>query len=247
MKKLLYILLTLLLPMSVFADVRITLRSGQTLTGTIVFQNEQVLVIKDADGQRFQYPFSEIETIEDGIVAVSEEDTESSAVSKKKVGVSLHVAGGAAFVPYSDAGGGMAVNIYVGACNLFDKHIFVGGGIGYTGVFVFPQQTTDKSLSFIPVQVRFSAPLMQTKHAPALGASIGYGFSPKGIDKGGVAVSVDAGWRWQMSEKAALFAGVDFALQQGKCGIVETIEEEQYTSEQVRNFCRIGLKVAIQF
>ena len=96
-------------------------------------------------------------------------------------------------------------------------------------------------------QLFLSAPLMQTEHAPALGASVGYGFSPKGIDKGGLAASVDAGWRWQMTEKSALFVGIDFALQQGKATVAETIEGEEYESEQFRNFCRVGLKLAVQF
>lgn len=246
MKRLLTILFSVVLSVSVWADVRVTLRSGETLTGAIVFQNEEVLVLKNADGQRFQYPMAEVVSVEDGVAAEQEEEEQESG-SRKKVGVSLHLAGGAGFVPYADKGGCLGVNLYVGACNLFDKHIFVGGGIGYTGVFLSPQQFADKSLSFIPIQVRFSAPLMQTEHAPALGASLGYGFSPKGIDKGGLAASVDAGWRWQMTEKSALFVGIDFALQQGKVSVAETIEGEEYESEQFRNFCRVGLKLAVQF
>lgn len=248
MKKWFYILLLLLLPLCTFADVRLTLKSGHTLTGTVVFRNEEVIVIKSAEGQRFQYPMSEVTDIaEVEAVTVEEEDTKP-VTSVKKVGVSLHLSGGAAFIPHDAIGGGLDAMVYVGACNLFQKHIFIGGGIGYEGFFMSDNAESPlTNTSFIPIQVRFSAPLMQTRHAPALGCSLGYGFSPKEIDKGGICASLDAGWRWQINEKMAMFAGINAAFQQGKTSVDETIEDKTYTSVVFRNFCKLGLKLAVQF
>ena len=110
MKRQLTILFSVVLAVSVWADVRVTLRSGESLTGTIVFQNEEVLVLKNADGQRFQYPMAEVVSVEDGVAAEQEEEEQESG-SRKKVGVSLHLAGGAGFVPYGGKGGGISANL----------------------------------------------------------------------------------------------------------------------------------------
>ncbi|MBR1808562.1 MAG: hypothetical protein IJ776_04160 [Paludibacteraceae bacterium] len=248
MKKCLYILLLTLLPLCSFADVRLTLKSGHTLTGTVVFRNEEVIVVKSAEGQRFQYPMSEVADIaEVDEQAIKNEDTKP-VTAAKKVGVSLHLSGGPAFIPHDAAGGAFDAMVFVGACNLLDKHIFIGGGVGYESFFMFPVgEHNFSTASFIPVQVRFSAPLMPTRHAPALGCSLGYGFSPKGIGKSGICASLDAGWRWQINEKMAMFAGITAAFQQGKTSVDETIDDKTYTSDAVRNFCKLGLKLAVQF
>ena len=39
------------------------LHTGARVKGTIVFQNEEVIIIRNADGARFQYPRAEIEAI----------------------------------------------------------------------------------------------------------------------------------------------------------------------------------------
>ncbi len=247
MRKLYYILLLLLFPLCSFSDVVVTLRSGSSLTGNIVFQNDEVVVIKSQEGQRFQYPMSEVESIREAEISIEEVIEEEKPVSAKKVGISLNLSGGASFMPHETAGGSVGAEVFIGACNLFNKHIFIGGGIGYSGFFISPASGTSRVLSFIPVELRFSAPLMQTAHAPAIGCSIGYGFSPKGIDRGGLTAALDFGWRWQMTEKHALFAGLGFAFQQGKTEVAEIVDGNEYVSLVVRNLCRIGAKVAVQF
>ena len=246
MKRLFYILFLAALPLLSYAEVVLTLNSGQTVKGGIVFQNEEVVVIKSSEGQRFQYPMTEVKDISETVEVEETEEEDVAENSGKKVGISLHLSAGAGFIPHDAAGAGFDAMVYVGACNLLDKHIFVGGGVGFESFFV--SAASDKSTAtFIPVQVRFSAPLMSTPHAPALGCSLGYGFSTKGIDKGGLAASFDAGWRWQINGKSAMFAGLTASLQQGKTTVEETIEDKVYTSTATRNFCKLGVKFAVQF
>ena len=244
MKRLTIILLFCVLTIAAFADVVVTLNSGQQVAGTIVFQNQDVVVIKSQEGQRFQYPMSEVRSITEGEIEQEEEDLPQNQTHEKKVGVALHISGGAGIIPSYSTGGSFGANVYIGACNLMQKHIFVGGGLG-VDMFFFPTQAGP--LVYIPLQAHFSAPFMQTKHAPAAACSIGYGFSTKGIDKGGLSAVADFGWRCQLSSKAALFAGLSASIQQGKIDIEETIESETYTHSSVRSLWKVGAKLAIQF
>ena len=55
-------LMCLLLAGTTFVSAEVVrLKSGKTIEGTILFQNDEVIVIRDASGARFQYPKSEIE------------------------------------------------------------------------------------------------------------------------------------------------------------------------------------------
>ncbi len=251
MKKFISILFLIMFALPAMAGVVVTLRSGEKVAGEVLFQNNDVIVIKTTEGQRFQYPMTEVSNIAEGEAVQEEEDDSDSRITRggKKVGIALHLAGGGGIVPAYATGGNFGANIYIGACNLFGRHVFVGGGLGADMYFlpsVITEGKTD-SYYFIPVQARFSAPLLQTEHAPALGFAIGYGFSTKGISKSGISASADAGWRWQMSEKSALFAGLTAGVQQTKMDVVETIEEAEYTSTVTRVLWKVGVKMAIQF
>lgn len=247
MKKYIYIFVLLLFNLTGFADVTVKLKSNQTISGTIVFQNEEVLILQSASGQRFQYPMSEVVSCQEETITKQKTNRQVTTTGKK-VGISLHIAGGAGLLPSYNAGGSISANVFIGACNLLDKQIFVGGGIGYEA-FLMPKLELQNNItySFIPLQIRFSAPLMQTVHAPAIGLTAGYGFSPKGIDKGGLTASFDFGYRYRISEKTVMFAGLTTAVQQGKIEYMETIDQQTFFSSTIHSFWKIGAKIAFQF
>lgn len=248
MKRLYFILFMILTSMVSFSAVTVRLKTGQTITGDIVFQNEEVLIIKSEQGQRYQYPKSEVAEINESTYAANKEKEQVNTFSKKKVGISFHFAGGAGVLPSYSAGGSISADVFIGACNLFDKHIFLGGGIGYEAFFMPDvEQHHNTTYSFIPLQLRFSAPFTTTVHAPAIGFSVGYGFSPKGANSGGLSADFDFGWRYQISHKAAMFAGLTTAVQQGRINYLETISDVTYSSSPVFTFWKVGAKVALQF
>ena len=224
------------------AEVTLVLKSGQRITGTVLFENEEVMVIKDADGKRYQYPQTEIQEVVEGVAPEQKEEVKRVAKGKL-TGMSVHIGGGAGWLPKYNAGGSLSGDAYIGACNVAQRHIFIGGGLGYHAYVSGGQW-----YHFIPLQVRFSAPLTQTRHAPAIGASLGYGFLPKGKGKGGLHGGLDVGWRCQLQERAALFAGVNATMQQAPTDVEEHINNQSYTHHAaIRTFCSIGLKVAVQF
>lgn len=238
----LFLLCTVLLP----AQVSLILRSGQTITGDIIFENEDVIVLQDSKGARYQYPKQEVAGIAEA--KQQKEEKKEAPAKKKKVGIVLQLNAGAMALPalhdnMSDTWRAhAAANLMIGACDMLGKHIFLGGGVGYHSYF-----TPDKLYAFIPLMVSANLPLMQTPHAPALGLSLGYGISLSQTEQGGLYAGIDAGWRYQMNEKSALFLAASANFQQADIHITENIGQTHYTYSATQCFCTIGLKVGFQF
>ena len=118
----------------------IILRTGARVRGTIVFQNEEVVVVRDESGARFQFPRAEVQDII-GDEAASVEDKEQPAKVQemavaKKATVLFELAGGVAYLPSDTVGGAFSVDMLVGSHKINGKRIFVGAGVGYHGLFV---------------------------------------------------------------------------------------------------------------
>ncbi len=124
--------LFILCAVAVQADV-VVLRSGKEIQGTILVQNEEVVIIKTASGSRFQYPTNEVKAIRKDASAnqgVADSNNspaprlgspqatrsgvnlagrgagggeKTSPTSVKKVSVAIELAGGAATKPNDEA------------------------------------------------------------------------------------------------------------------------------------------------
>lgn len=242
-KRLLILSFVLLASVFAIADVvTLSLQSGEQISGEILFQNDEVVVLKNKDGKRYQYPRSEIKLMQEATELAEEEDEVIRTPKTKKVGILIDMSGGMAWLPKQSLGGNVAVDVNIGACNVAQKRIFIGGGVGYHAYFV-----GGKTYSFIPLQARFMAPFTEKKHAPAFGASVGYGFCPQKQGKGGMFASLDFGWRGQLQEKTALFVGVNASMQQGQISFEETVEGNIYTNTSIRTFGMLGVKLALLF
>ena len=94
-------LIFIVLALFVHAET-IVLRMGSRVHGSIVFQNEEVVIIRDAEGARFQYPRADIlEILEDEeFVDEQKQPEEETILSSKKVSIVLELGGGAAMIPH---------------------------------------------------------------------------------------------------------------------------------------------------
>jgi len=230
----------------------IRLKSGKTLQGTVVFRNDEVVVFKDATGARFQYPMSDVESIASDDELEEEvmvEEVEVVTGNRRKVALSLQLMGGGLALPKITSGdrpsnvwgGNVGADLMIGACNLLDRRIFLGGGIGYHGAFVDGQ-----TLSFLPVQLRAEVPLMQTAHAPLLGLGVGYGIGIKNV-VGGLYAAADFGWKYSFSSKGAFYLGLYANFQNARLTVTDTVAGNDYTSSANRNLCGFGAKAALYF
>ncbi len=221
----------------------ITLKTGQTITGQILMQNEAVVIIRDRYGAKFQYLKNDILSIEDDTPedAIEIIATRTLTPKVKKVFMSLEVAGGGFTSPHHYNGGAFAADLLIGSHHIGDTRIFVGGGVGYHGYF------GDRSYSFIPIMAALRAPLIDGVHAPQIGLSVGYGFSLNNNASHGLYAGVDLGYRYQKKNKAALYVGLYASFQQTTLSVTETITDAIYTYNSGTNLIAYGAKCAVYF
>ena len=124
-----FILLLLLLAAVMMQAEIVTLKNGTQVRGQILIQNDEVVILRDASGARYQYPRAEVVSIaEEEQTVVEEEEVKTVGDGhKKKASILLEPSVGAAILP-SDGKTGVAysVDLLVGSHNLADHRIFVG-------------------------------------------------------------------------------------------------------------------------
>ena len=223
----------------------LVLRTGTQVKGTIVFQNDEVVVLKDASGARFQYPRTDILSIsEDDKQTLDNQNntTDSRSVSSKKVSLLVELSGGATFMPADTVGGFVCANLCVGTHNMLGKRIFLGGGVGYLGEFAGGQK-----YAFLPIQLVARIPLMQQKHAPLAGVSLGYGVALSKDCLGGLYAGANLGYCCQITDKSSLFVSADVLFQQAKIEVEEKIEDLSFTNHTGRAFVNLGVRMGLFF
>lgn len=244
-KRILFIVLCVFAFTCAYAET-IILRTGARVKGSIVFQNEEVVIIRDPEtGARFQYPraeVTEILTVEAEEPEQVAEEPEEAIRTAKKVSIALELAGGAAVNPGNGIGGAMSADLLVGSHHIGDKHLFIGGGLGYHGLFI-----GDEKFNFLPIQVALRMPFMETKHAPVFGAAIGYGIAMSKDYKGGIYAAVDLGYRCQLNPKTALALTAFAQFQQATLNNTEVIENVEFVNNSGRNLVVPGIKLTLFF
>ncbi|MGM9810898.1 MAG: hypothetical protein ACI30J_08560 [Paludibacteraceae bacterium] len=250
--------LFILCAIAVQADV-VVLQSGKEIQGTILVQNEEVVIIKTASGSRFQYPTNEIKAIrKEGSAnqggagnATSPQERERtnekhvSPTSVKKVSVAIELAGGAASKPADDKTyGNMSADLLVGSHNLLNRGIFLGGSVGYLGALYTTTQTivttttpivkkTTTAYSFLPITLAARIPLLRYKYAPMIGIQLGYGVALSKDYQGGLNAGLNIGYCYRISERQRLYIAADCQFQQAFINTTEYIIDN---GGQVHNY-----------
>ena len=223
----------------------IILRTGARVRGTIVFQNEEVVIVRDEEGARFQYMRADVEQIltNDKEVEAQEDAALTEEIkSAKKVSILLEVAGGAAVQPHELTGGTVSADLLVGSHHIKDTHLFVGAGLGYHGLFLGGEK-----YNFLPIRVAVRMPLMEAKHAPVFGIDAGYGVALSKNYLGGLYAGVDFGYRCQVNPKTAVGVVAFANFQQAKVNVTETIEGVDFVHTTGRYLVCSGVKLALYF
>ncbi|MCQ2342457.1 MAG: hypothetical protein MJZ75_03055 [Paludibacteraceae bacterium] len=242
MKRLTFSIIALFL---VFAPVWgevVTLHSGQVIRGQVQVCNDEIVLVRDSEGRRFQFLRSAVSSIEEDSMPVDTVVTVVAVEGKSKAALRLDMSGGALFVPSVNNGGYGAIDLQIGTRQIGNRHIFIGGSVGYHAA-VLPHQLNN----FLPLAVVVSVPLIEQRHAPELGAAIGYAFALKQPVQGGMMAKVDLSWRYNYSESSALLLGVQARFQQAQMEVVEEVNGQEYTSSLGRNMVSLGLRLALIF
>ena len=233
----------LLTCMCVHAET-LLLRTGARVKGTIVFQNEEVVIVRDAGGARFQYPRADVETIlteEEQETTQEVQPEEQEITTTKKASVLLEIGAGSVYLPREKMGAFASVDFMVGSHHIGERHIFVGSGVGYHGMFM------DQKYHFLPIQAALRMPILEQKHAPLFGVSIGYGIALSNSYTGGLYAGLDLGYRYQLNPKTALGAVFFARFQQAKVEVIETIDGYDFVNKTGRDFISFGAKFTLYF
>jgi hypothetical protein len=226
----------------------VILRTGKTIEGTVLMQNDEVVILQTTDGRRFQYPASEVLSIQEYQHKSDIPASESVANTANNFAARIQLHGGAVYLPMKGWGGQAAVDIALGAKQINLTPIFLGASLGYRA-----NCFADQVYSFIPLQVVLSMPLTTCIHAPAVGFSVGYGFSANPNTKGGICLGVDLGWIYRFKKKSSISLGVNVEWQQTQTDVLQEITnpDKETTNQYVNNigadFLTIGSKLTIQF
>ncbi len=231
--------------LSAHAEV-VVLRSGQSIRGEVVLHNDEVLVIRTEGGARYQYPATEVVSVEkeqEPVPSDTDGGEESpKSVSAKRVAIHAGVAGGAAYLPMVGWGGYGTADLLVGTHNLMQRRIFIGGGLGFHAVFA-----GSKRYAFIPVQVAAQVPFLSARHSPVMGMAVGYGFSVNSNVTGGIYTGLDVGWKYCFSDKASLAMSANIQWQQTSLSVTEEVDGQTYSRNIGTNLLMIGAKCSVQF
>ena len=224
----------------------IILRTGARIKGTVVFRNEEVLVVRDETGARFQYPRAEVQEVlaDEAVTEQAPENTvpEPEIKTAKSVSALLELSGGAAVKPNEAAGAGVGADLIIGTHHIGNRHLFIGGGLGYHGVFL-----GGEAFHFLPIQAAFRMPFTEEKHAPVFGVAVGYGVALSKNYAGGLYAGVDFGYRCQVNPKTAVALVAFTRFQQTTMNGAEMIEGHVFTHKTGRNLVTPGIKLALYF
>lgn len=214
------------------------------MKGEIVLQNADVVIVRDASGARFQYPRTEVqEILATDAAEVKEQETEQENIgTSKKASILLELAGGPAVIPSQAVGGGFSVDMLVGSHHIGDRHLFIGGGLGYHGLFI-----GEEKYNFLPIQVALRMPFMEQKHAPVFGVALGYGVGLSRDYLGGLYAGLDFGYRCQLNEKTAIALVLAAQFQQATIRVIEEVSGIPYANTVGRNFVSPSIKFALYF
>jgi hypothetical protein len=170
----------------------------------------------------------------------------------KKASILLELAGGSAYIPNKALGAAVSVDLLVGSHHINGRHIFIGGGLGYHGLFmVNPNAASSKNvaqkLNFLPIQAAIRIPFLEQKHSPVAGLAIGYGVALSKDYLGGLYAGVDLGYRCQLNPKTAIGAVFYTQFQQAQIIATESIEGTGFEGKTGRNLLSFGAKFTLYF
>ena len=228
----------------------ITLRSGQKIQGEVLVQNEEVVIVRNAEGARFQYPASEVVSVADTENADKEEQQADNKEPKqhgRKVTLMVDLTGGGAFIPQEQSGGHIGGEFMIGSRYIGSRSIFIGGGLGVHGMFL-----GGKTYTFLPIQASVNVPIIEGKHAPFVGAALGYGFGLNRGTVGGIFTAAQVGYRYTINARSALLVSLRAQFQQATVEAIETIVGEDgtemaYIGKAGRSFVTFGASIGITF
>lgn len=225
----------------------VVLRNGKTVEGEVLLHNEEVIILRDRSGARYQYPAEEVVSVgespaADSVPATAAATKNQPAATTSRVVLRLNLSGGFAAVGNNLYGGHIGGELALGSRTIKGKRMMIGGSIGV----IADLYGDNTSYIYIPLQAAISCPLTPNRHAPEVGLEMGYAFSASHT-KGGVTAGAHVAWRYQISQRSALLLGLKFRVRQDRLPLNFNLDDLNYTARLGRCVTETGLNLVLEF
>ncbi|MDL2290156.1 hypothetical protein LJB95_01985 [Paludibacteraceae bacterium OttesenSCG-928-F17] len=229
---------------------KITLNTGEIIIGNILVENEQVVMIKTREGGRFQFPRSEIKSIDD----VTENDRQITQLDESesfnennkfrlmgdlKFGLA-HAGKAYGWVPE------MQVSLLFGGADLFLPNSFLGIGIGYNPIFA-SDYGTGKAINFLPIFMRFQSSFTDKNFKPYVEVDAGYSVALSDEFGGGFIVNASIGVSKKLNERNSFQLGIFGGFQSFSADLTEEKDFGIFTYYGKTVAQHFGIKASITF
>ena len=244
--------LSIFLSISIFGQEtiqlnKVTLHSGEVFVGEILLNNEEIILIKTLSGNRFQFPVSEIKSIELNDIYSSEIENSNNIeiIDDINLCVIFEINGGISNAEnkYKNA---ISNQLFLsfGTRKVAKKRIFVGGGLGYLNVFF---NNEAELVGFIPVFLILRANLTDKKTSPYLGLDAGYAFALNSKQEGGQYSKFSIGLNRKINFKTSLFFGLYADVLLFNANLAEMNNSGLYNYYGKTSMINFGLNFGLQF
>lgn len=225
---------------------KITLKSGAVYIGEVVLRNDEIMMLKNKGGERFQFQLSDIVSEE----SVSEEQiqNEVSIQQPEQTGNFCGIIESALFSASArnafERTTGTQFSISFGNKKAFGRDIFTGFGVGYLTLINYP---SSNSPTLIPFSFKILIKAGKNHIAPQFGAESGYAISINENVKGGFFATVSTGLLIPLNEKTALYTSVYGAAYTLKGNLSENTEGGTFIYNGTTTMNLLGVKIGLRF
>jgi len=241
---------------------KITLSTGEVFVGEILVENEQIVMIRTANGNRYQFPRADIKSIETDFEADRAESTNRRPTSElrafdeanrtegsssyEKFAIMIDLQGGISGAKHAFSTAPiMQASLVLGVKDLVLQNSFIGAGIGYNAVF--SSEYSAEAMTFLPLFLRLQKTIGDNHVAPFFELDAGYGFSLNPEFDGGAMMKLAAGMAMDFGMRNTFYFGVFAGLQNFSGQLTQTKDFGSFTYHGNSTVWSLGAKVALKF
>jgi|GEM_PF-598035 len=231
---------------------KITLNTGEVYFGEVLVENEQIIMIRTSDGNRYQFPRNEVKSIETDFVVKKPSRAErrnipETADNNEKIIMLIDVHGGVSSARHAFSNAPMVQGALVfGAKDVIFQNTFLGGGIGYS--ILFPSDYSEGgTVDFLPVFARFQTFIGSGWLTPYFEIDVGYGFSLNSNFGGGAMLKLSVGLAQKINHQSTFYFGVFAGVQNFSGRLTETNEFGTFNYHGNSTIQNFGAKIALKF
>ncbi len=222
---------------------KITLKTGAVFVGEVVLKNDELIMLKDNSGARFQFALPEIDKIESANsepINTTKQAPLGTTQNDNFCGQFELSFGNASARKAFDAASAPQVGLTFGNRKTFGKDLYVGIGAGYFWI-------ADANLGLIPATVKIQTYTSKNRTSPFVGFESGYAFSATKNYSGGPFAKISLGINHRLNYKSAIYAGVSAAVYSISGQLTESTQNGIFSFYGSTTINALGLKVGFQF